>query len=205
MVGYGERNNKKRRSKMKVEFAYYHRFFEIALNNYTKIQELVEKRDRIRETIRRSKKDPDEEEANLGDIIEDHTLIVIIFCALVLETYINDYAISRLSKNYLERHLDKLDLASKWIVIPRIITGKQLDKSSKWFSDLSWLISLRNKLVHYKTRLLEVEKICPADFLWEDDAKRALETVKNSVLALKKVDKELKTGWLEYRCSLQGI
>lgn len=164
----------------------------------------MEKRDKIAETKGRSKEDLDVEEANLGDIIEGHTLIVIIFCALFLETYINDYAIRRLSKNYLECHLDKLDLASKWIVIPRIVTGQQLDKSSKWFRDLSWLISLRNKLVHYKTQLFEFEEMCPADFLWEDDAKRALETAKNSVLALKKVDKELNIGWLEYRCSRQG-
>jgi hypothetical protein len=173
----------------------------IAVDNYKKIQQLVEKRDRTRKTIRRSTGDADSEANFVGqmnNIIESHTLIVIIFCAAALKAYINDYAINRLSKGYLENHLDKLDLASKCIVISQLITSKQLDKSAKWFSDLSWLIALRNKLVHYKTRVRKIDEIAETDFLWETDAKKALKTFKNCVFALKKIDKRLNTRWLEH-------
>jgi hypothetical protein len=193
---------------MKVEFTYYDKFLKIALNNYGEVQRLIEKREKVREAIRPRKKDYDEElelEGQINNTIEDHTLIVVIFCAAALEAYINHYAIDRLSKAYLKDHLDKLDLASKWVVIPRIINGKQLDKSSKWFNDLSWLISLRNKLVHYKTKVCKVEEIASGDFLFEEDARRALETVKGSVLALKGLDKKIETRWLEYSYSRQGI
>lgn len=73
---------------MKVEFSYYDIFLKIALDNYKKIQELVEKRDRGRETIRHTKRDSDAEADFVGqmnNIIEEHTLIVIIFCAAALE------------------------------------------------------------------------------------------------------------------------
>jgi hypothetical protein len=193
---------------MKVEFTYYDKFLKIALDNYEKVQELVEKRDEARAEMSHSGKSYDEGldfQGQMNDTIEEYTLIVVIFCAAALEAYINDYAINRLSKAYLERHLDKLDLASKWIVIPRIINGKQLDKGSKWFNDLSWLISLRNRLVHYKTKVCKIEEIASGDFLFEEDAGRALETVKQSVLALKEVDKKIETRWLEYRCQNHGI
>jgi len=93
--------------------------------------------------------------------------------------------------------LDKLDVLSKWIVIPRITTGTQLDPGSKALQDLDWLTELRNKLVHYKSKKIEVEQIQTTDFLWESDAKRAIETVINLALELNNIDAQVYVGWVE--------
>jgi len=95
----------------------------------------------------------------------------------------------------LKTYLDKLDLLSKWVVIPRIITGTQLDAGSKALQELSWLITLRNKLVHYKSRKIEITDIKETDFLWGNDAKRAIETVKNLAQELKKIDADIYVEW----------
>ncbi len=185
---------------MKVEFTYHEEFFRLALNNYVKIEQLKREHDKIRESFKHRKKVSDDLVLSLlaekNDAIGQHALIAVIFCALSAEAYINDYAISRLSKNYLKSYLDKLDLLSKWVLIPRIVTGRQLDPGSEPIQNLSWLVALRNKLVHYKTRVLTIEQIEPSDFLWEDDAQKALDTVRNLVLALKEIDKDTNIDWL---------
>jgi len=120
---------------------------------------------------------------------------VVIFCATSLEAYINHYAISKLSKNYFTTYLDKLDLFSKWIVIPRIVTGTQLDAGSKPLQDLSWLITLRNKLVHPKSRKISIDDMKKTDFLWREDAERVIETVRHLVQELKKIDDSIYIDW----------
>ena len=92
-------------------------------------------------------------------------------------------------------YLDRLDLLSKWIVIPRIVTGKQLDPGSKAVQDLSWLVTLRNKQVHYKARI--IDEVKESDFFWEYDAEKAIKTVENLVLKLKEIDKTVETYWLK--------
>jgi hypothetical protein len=183
---------------MKVKFAYYEEFFHIAIDNYKKIIKLEKEIGEIQVRLRKSEKFSDDlidKIAEKNDRIGRLALIVIIFCATSLEAYINDYAIFHLSKNYLKTYLDKLDLFSKWIVIPRITRGIQLEAGARPFQDLSWLISVRNKLVHHKTRTLDMEQIKDTDFLWADDAKRAIETVKNLAQELKIVDSDIHVEW----------
>lgn len=78
-------------------------------------------------------------------------ITVIIFLITYLESYIYDYAAITLGDNYVEKYLDKLSLESKWIIIPKLITGKELDKSRNYWGDLKELIKWRNNLVHHKT------------------------------------------------------
>ena len=185
---------------MEVEFSYYEDFFHVALDTYKEIVKTQSEHDKLQRTITRPKKrtvsdDITDMLAEKNDRIGRLSLIVIIFCATSLEAYINHYAISRQSKNYFKAYLDKLDLLSKWVIIPGITTGVQLDAGSKALQDLSSLITLRNKLVHPKSRKVEIAKIKVSDFLWEEDARRAIETVKNVVKELSKIDKEIDSKW----------
>ena len=183
---------------MKVEFTYYEEFFHIAIDNYKEIVKLEKEHSELQVNTSESEKSSDDfvdKVAEKNDRIGRLVLIVVVFCATSLEAYINHYAISNLSKNYFKTYLDKLDLLSKWIVIPRITTGTQLDAGSRPLQDLSWLITLRNKLVHYKSRTVSIEEIKDTDFLWENDAKRAIETVKNLAQALKKIDNDIYIDW----------
>ena len=183
---------------MEIEFTYYEDFFHVAIDTYKEIIKLEKEHSELQEGLSELKKSSEHltnKLAEKNDRIGRLALIVVIFCATSLEAYINHYAISNLSKSYLKTYLDKLDLLSKWVVIPRLTTGTQLDAGSSALQDLSWLITLRNKLVHYKSRKIEIDDIKETDFLWGDDAKRAIETVKNLAQELKKIDDDIYIDW----------
>jgi hypothetical protein len=59
-----------------------------------------------------------------NDEIEEIVSIVIVFSAPTLEAYINPYGITRISGNYFSKYLDRLSVAAKWIIIPKVVTGK---------------------------------------------------------------------------------
>jgi len=92
-------------------------------------------------------------------------------------------------------YLDKLDLLAKWLVIPRVVTGKKLDPGSQAMQDLSWLVALRNRLAHFKSKMITVKEIKESDFLWHYDAERAINTVKGVVSLLKRIDAKAETDW----------
>ena len=184
-----------------VTVSYYSDYAKIALENYTIIEQLLAERKVIDEKINSTKHYPKEvyEWADTFIKINRYSRIVVIFCALSLEAFINDYAINRTSKSYLKNYLDKLDLYSKWVVIPRLLTGSQLDTGAQPMQDLDWLITQRNRLVHFKTETVEAGKVTTKiRFYNEQVAQKALNTVKNVVLALHKIDKRANETWLKY-------
>lgn len=182
---------------MKIELTYHEEFFNIALDNYRKIERMNSELDR---KIKKAGKRPDEDEAiqwvaETNDAIGRLALIVIVFSALSLEAFINHYGITKLSKGYFENYLDRLDVFSKWIITPRVVTGKRLDPGSRALQDLAWLITARNRFVHYKSRVVKIEDMKETDFLWHSDAERALATVSNVLLELQAIDGEVERGW----------
>jgi hypothetical protein len=78
----------------------------------------------------------------------------LFFSAMCIEAAINDYAGTHLGDKYFESHLASLDVVSKWVVIPKLVCGNELDKSSAAFGSLKALIRSRNQLVHSKSREL---------------------------------------------------
>ena len=79
------------------------------------------------------------------------SLIVIVFSAMAVEAYIYDYASRHLGDAFVKDHLDKLDTASKWVLIPMLITGRELPRQQKWFELLKKLIKARNSIIHHKS------------------------------------------------------
>ncbi|MBL9199959.1 MAG: hypothetical protein JNL39_05595 [Opitutaceae bacterium] len=75
----------------------------------------------------------------------------VVFCALSLEAQIYDFAARYLGDGYVAQHLDKLDLVSKWLVIPLLVTGREIDKSGAAYGQLKVVVKARNGLVHYKS------------------------------------------------------
>lgn len=82
-----------------------------------------------------------------------------LYFSLFLEAYIYDYAARRLGDTYTKNYLEKLDIISKWVIIPRLITGRQIDTYKKSFAVLKQLIGVRNKLVHHKTQEATLENV----------------------------------------------
>jgi hypothetical protein len=182
------------------KFAWTHHrdYFKIVRDNYSQIQEIKREHDEYKRSIKGRKMSDDDVDflASKNDAIGELALTVIIFSAFTLEAYINHYGISRLSRNYFSNYLDKLDLLAKWLVVPRIVTGKKLDPGSQAMQELSWLVALRNRLVHFKSKVITVEEIKESDFLWHEDAERAFNTVKKVVSLLKQIDAKAEADWI---------
>ncbi|MCL1480500.1 MULTISPECIES: hypothetical protein [unclassified Marinobacter] len=74
----------------------------------------------------------------------------IIFSAMVVEAFIFHYASEHLGKRYFLDNLDRLDIKAKWLVVPRLVLGKEINKGGQAYEALSKLVSDRNYLVHHK-------------------------------------------------------
>jgi len=83
---------------------------------------------------------------------QKHQAGAIIFGAMCLEAFIYDYAAHNFSDTYVKKYLDKLNLKAKWVIIPKLVTGKDFPTDSQAFQGLQKLIEERNKLVHHKSQ-----------------------------------------------------
>lgn len=189
-------------SGLSIVINYYSDYAKIALENYDRIQELLKKRKIIDNKYKEQGRISEEEDMEYGKLSSEigiYSRVVVIFCGLALEAFINNYAIRNLSRNYFDKYLDKLDLMSKWIVIPRLLIGSQLDLGSQPLQDLNWLIKQRNELVHFKSKTVPVSRLGSIKFFTEKDAQKAILTVKSLALALHKIDRRANETWLYYR------
>jgi hypothetical protein len=78
-------------------------------------------------------------------------LIAVVFSAFALEAHINEYGSRRLGRSLFER-LDKLDTVSKWILVPRLVCGKELPKDRAPYQFLCELFRWRNEIAHPKAK-----------------------------------------------------
>ena len=78
--------------------------------------------------------------------------VAVCFSAMALESFIYDYAARLLGDGYVSKYLDKLDAVSKWLVIPRLITGKELSPGGRSMELLRELVRQRNQMIHAKSR-----------------------------------------------------
>lgn len=176
---------------------YHAKFWSIALNNYKIVEEIEKRCEKRRAKGIRTNKEIDNECLDNAKI-EKHGLITIIFCAFTIEAFINNYAIELMSKSYLDNYLDKLDLLSKWIIIPRLINGKQIDTGCQAIELLKKLISLRNKYVHYKTAKKRVSELkWDEDWVTFEHAKSSVSAVRELLTELKEIDNDLDIKWLD--------
>ena len=93
----------------------------------------------------------EDERYKLEKEVNNFALKAIVFAAMSVESAINDYAGKHLGDKYYQQHLASLDLISKWIIIPRLVCERSIDKSGAAYNSLKTLVSARNKLVHNKS------------------------------------------------------
>ena len=180
----------------KVAGSYYQKFHYIALRSYKKALTCKEK---IEEIQRKEHSLTDEDSfdiVKLNNEIEICGIQVIIFSALALETFINFYALVNLSKEYMENYLSGLDITSKWIITPKLVTGEGLDWESDHVKNLKVLISTRDRLAQYKTRQVFSNRFKGVDRFWLEDMEFAVDTVVNLVEALAEIDEKIKPDWV---------
>ena len=80
----------------------------------------------------------------------------IVMSAMCFEAAIYDYAAWQLGDRYVRRHLDRLDLVAKWVVIPRLVCGAEVRKDRVPFGTFRQVIAERNRLVHSKSEKLRM-------------------------------------------------
>jgi hypothetical protein len=132
----------------------------------------------------------------------------IIFSALTAEAYINYYSATRLSNRESES-LDKLDPVSKWLIVPKMVTGRSLNPGNQAICLLQKLVKTRNKLTHYKIKrisreeqlkllndehhkdLLAYEKTLSP--IWLDDAKDGILAIEKLIEELQLINPEINT------------
>lgn len=166
-------------------------FYSIAYRHHCRIKQLVIERDKI--TVK------DEKEVDLicekNANIQRESMVVVIFSALTLEAFINYYGIINFSRKYFEKHFDKLNPISKWVIIPRLVVGQQLDTSEKTYELLARLFDLRNKLVHSKPTRKKINELTEEDWVTEKHAFDSIQAVNDSLKALKMLDPTIDIEW----------
>jgi len=170
-------------------------FYRIALEGLRRAEAFK----RLHDRRQRKKNLTDADTEYLGrmnGLTELASMVAVVFSALALEAFINHYAGEKLSKSYFENHLDKLDLVSKWIVIPRLIHRRQIETGSHGINSLKWLARRRNQLVHYKTKVKTISELEERDWVNLEEARKSCDAVPALMRELKKLDKNVETDWL---------
>jgi hypothetical protein len=90
---------------------------------------------------------------------ERSAVVAITFAGMALEAFFYDYGAEHFGDRFVRDHLDKLDLKSKFLIYPRLISGKSPDKSNAAYRSLAKLVSLRNDLVHFKSKAFPLEEL----------------------------------------------
>lgn len=177
-----------------ITFTGHQTFSAIAYQHHKHIERLV--------LERKARKVKDDRDVDFicakNAAIQRSAMVSVIFSALTLEAFINNYAIERFSRSYFDNHLDKLSPVSKWIVIPKLVTGNEIDTDGQPYERLKKLFKLRDKLVHYKTKKKKVsEMVEDEDWVTENHSVDALLAVESILAELSKIDSSLETEWLE--------
>jgi len=168
-------------------------FYSIAYRHYHQMEQLVLARDQ-RTLI--SDEDVDFVcEKNAA--IQRSAMVVVVFSALALEGFINHYGIERFSRSFFDNHLDNLKPISKWLILPKLVVGRQLSTDGQSYVLLRRLFRLRNKLVHYKTQKKRISDLIEdKDWVTERHARDAIQAVDALVQELKSLDPTVDTSWL---------
>jgi len=125
-------------------------------------------------------------------------LVAIVFAAMTLENFIYRYAIVGVTHEYYIKHIDKLSVPSKWVVVTRIMNGKELNEDDPRFVRMRKLIKTRNEVVHVKGSALNnptperLEKWFYSDMKQENDLRelsiKAPEIVRDAVSMIEELD-----------------
>ena len=175
-------------------------FYEVAYTSFLEAERLLKERKRYqRALVRGAKEETDDDRDFVATSIaseERAAVVTVIFSALALEAFINDYGLSRFAKGFFDKHLDRLDPTSKWVIFPRLAKGKGIATDGESFGLLSRLFHLRNRLAHFKSSKRRPSEMKRDDRIMMEHAKEALEAVERIVAELRRVDGTIDFRWL---------
>ncbi|WP_141656871.1 hypothetical protein [Marinomonas fungiae] len=103
----------------------------------------------------RHKKKVSHDQFEIGEystLAYQHAIKAIVFASMCVESGINDYAGIQLGDKYCEKHIYSMDVVSKWVLVPKLVCGNEIDKSGAAYKALKQLVQSRNRLVHNKSK-----------------------------------------------------
>jgi len=178
----------------KFQINYYYKYYSIAKRHLLQIDDYIKEHQQI--TLKTKEDEHKQAEFNQNKIERD-AIVTIIFCALTLETFINSIAIANTSKSYFNSYLDKLNPISKFVVIPKLLTGREIDREGKAFELLKETFKMRDKLVHFKSRNWKTSDLISVEIIGEYNAKRAVQSVELILGEMKKFLPKMDFDWLQ--------
>lgn len=115
-----------------------------------------------------------------------HLYSCVVFQAMALEAFLNEYIYIRLGPKYAE-YIDKLSPEEKLIVGCKMITGKEFPKGNKSFEIFKNTFKHRNNLVHFKAKIIDIGTVDDIGKLYHTDC-----DLKEIVSAYDKIVEEIK-------------
>lgn len=101
--------------------------------------------------------------------------IVVVYCCISLECYIFNYATRRLGETFCKKHVDRhMSLHAKWLIVPKLATGKAIPADHNGIALLQKLVKARNSVVHAKAVNLQPD-------IWEKQTAKITETGKTTL------------------------
>ena len=91
--------------------------------------------------------------------LSENYYIIIVFCTMALEAFVNDYLAVYFTDNFFYENFDKLNIKQKIEIIFNIIWEDEFDKSGVLYKYLHELIKKRNLFVHSKTKAFSPQLI----------------------------------------------
>jgi hypothetical protein len=92
----------------------------------------------------------DKELSRYVETAQAQAAITVVFTTIVIESFIHNYAARKLGENFAKKHVEKMALLTKWLIIPKLVTGKDIPSDHRGLELLSKLVTARNMLVHLK-------------------------------------------------------
>lgn len=86
------------------------------------------------------------------DAMEKSIVSTIVFSAMTLEAFINDYAAACLGDSDFYDNFEKLSFLSKFELVARFILKSNIDKSKAYYSYLKALFRQRDSYIHNKSK-----------------------------------------------------
>lgn len=123
-------------------------YAEIAIKNYVEAKKL-------RDIIVRNNYDIDN--LNIKTQMEQCIIIVCIFSAMAIESFLNDYAAACMGDSDFYDNFDKLSVISKLQLVAKFILKKDINRSLSYYANLKALIKQRDSFVHNKSKKAEFQ------------------------------------------------
>jgi hypothetical protein len=109
------------------------------------------------------------ENAYFQNTAQGEATITVVFSTIALESFIHNYAARKLGEGYTDKHVERMNLHTKWLLVPQLAMGKAIPSDHRGIQLLQKLIKARNCIVHLKAKDIEWE-------LWDSAEQKITET-----------------------------